>query len=57
MCAAVNEIDMSALEFIEAINERLGSTGVKFHLSELKGLVMDQLNRAETLDQLSGKMF
>jgi len=57
MCAAVIEIDMNALEFIEAINECLGSTGVKFHLSELKDLVMDQISRAETLDRLSGKFF
>lgn len=57
MCAAVNEIDMSALESIEAINERLGSTGVKLHLSELKGPVMDQLKRTEILVQLSGKFF
>jgi SulP family sulfate permease len=43
MCPAVNEIDMSALESLEAINERLKSSGVTFHLSEVKGPVMDRL--------------
>ncbi len=57
MCPAVNEIDMSALESLEAINERLKSLGVKLHLSEVKGPVMDRLKRAHFLDELSGKVF
>ena len=57
MCSAVNDIDMSALESIEAINERLGTAGIKFHLSEVKGPVMDQLKRATFLDHLSGAVF
>jgi SulP family sulfate permease len=57
MCSAVNEIDMSALESIEAINERLRSTGVTLHLSEVKGPVMDQLIRASILEHLSGRVF
>lgn len=57
MCSAVNEIDMSAAESIEAINERLGSMGVKFHLSEVKGPVMDQLKRTQLFDHLSGAVF
>jgi len=57
MCPAVNEIDMSALESLEAINERLAALGVKFHLSEIKGPVMDRLRRAHFLDDLTGKVF
>ena len=57
MCPAVNEIDMSALESLEAINSRLKSTGVLFHLSEVKGPVMDRLKRSHFLDALSGKVF
>jgi MFS superfamily sulfate permease-like transporter len=49
MCPAVNEIDMSALESLEAINERLKSLGVTFHLSEVKGPVMDRLRRGDFL--------
>jgi SulP family sulfate permease len=48
---------MSALESLEAINERLKVTGVTFHLSKVKGPVMDRLNKTEFLDILSGKIF
>ncbi len=57
MCPAVNEIDMSALESLEAINERLGALGVKFHLSEVKGPVMDRLQSTHFLEHLTGKVF
>lgn len=57
MCSAVNIIDMSALESLEAINERLKATGVTFHLSEVKGPVMDRLNKTGFLDILSGEVF
>jgi SulP family sulfate permease len=45
MCSAVNEVDMSALESLEAVNERLRSMDVKLHLSEVKGPVTDRLKR------------
>lgn len=57
MCSAVNDIDMSALESLEAINERLDLGGVSFHLSEVKGPVMDGLNGAGFLDHLTGHVF
>ena len=57
MCPAVNEIDMSALESLEAINERLSALGVRFHLSEVKGPVMDRLKTSDFLTHLSGKVF
>ena len=57
MCPAVNAIDMSALESLEAINERLKSYGVTFNLSEVKGPVMDRLQRVEFLDHLNGNVF
>jgi SulP family sulfate permease len=57
MCSAVNEVDASALESLEAINARLGDAGVTFHLSEVKGPVMDRLQRSHFLDALSGEVF
>ena len=57
MCPAVNDIDMSALESLEAINERLNALGVKFHLSEIKGPVMDRLKTSDFFHHLSGKVF
>ena len=43
MFSAVNEVDFSALESLEAINQRLKDMGVGLHLSEVKGPVMDRL--------------
>lgn len=57
MCPAVNEIDSSALESLEAINQRLRDSGVTFHLSEVKGPVMDRLERSRFLEELTGKVF
>ncbi len=57
MCSAVNEIDMSALESLEAINHRLRGLGITLHLSEVKGPVMDRLQRAHFLDELTGRVF
>jgi SulP family sulfate permease len=56
-CAAVNEVDLSALESLEAINERLREMGVQLHLSEVKGPVMDRLKRAHFLEDMTGKVF
>jgi SulP family sulfate permease len=57
MCPAVNLIDASALESLEAINARLRDAGVTFHLSEVKGPVMDRLQRSHFLDDLTGHVF
>lgn len=57
MCSAVNAIDASALESLEAINHRLADGGVKFHLSEVKGPVLDRLKRSPFLDDLTGQVW
>ncbi|WP_422384665.1 SulP family inorganic anion transporter [Roseibium album] len=57
MCPAVNEIDASALESLEEINHRLKDSGVSFHLSEVKGPVMDRLKRTDFLENLTGEVF
>jgi len=54
MCSAVNAIDMSALESLEAIRHRLHDMGVRLHLSEVKGPVMDKLAGTDFLAQLDG---
>lgn len=56
-CSAVNEIDYSALEMLEALNEQLLDQGIKLHFSELKGPVMDNLRRTGLLKKLSGEVF
>lgn len=57
MFSAVNEVDYSALESLEAINLRLKDMGVGLHLSEVKGPVMDRLKRSYFLDDLNGRVF
>jgi len=55
-CPAVNTIDVSGLESLEAINRRLADGGITFHLSEVKGPVMDRLKRSHFLQELTGKV-
>ncbi len=57
MCPAVNRIDASGLESLEAINARLRDAGVTLHLSEVKGPVMDRLKRTHFMDALTGKVY
>lgn len=57
MCPAVNRIDASALESLEAINDRLRDADVSLHFSEVKGPVMDRLKRTHFLDELTGRVF
>jgi SulP family sulfate permease len=57
MCPAVNAIDASALESLEAIAHRLASAGVGFHLSEVKGPVMDALKRSDFMEHFKGHVF
>ncbi|MGC1503426.1 MAG: sulfate permease [Sulfitobacter sp.] len=56
-CSAINAIDLSALESLEAINSRLREMNVQLHLSEVKGPVMDRLQRAHFLSDLTGQVF
>ncbi len=57
MASAVNAIDASALESLEAINHRLADAGVALHLSEVTGPVMDALERSHLLHDLTGSVW
>jgi SulP family sulfate permease len=57
MFSAVNEVDFSALESLEAINQRLTELGIGLHLSEVKGPVMDRLKATHFLHELNGRVF
>ena len=56
-CPAINFIDLSALEALEAINARLRDAGVALHLSEVKGPVMDRLVRSDLMTQMTGNVY
>lgn len=57
MFTAVNDLDMSALESLEAINHRLADMNVRLHLSEVKGPVMDRFQRCGFLAELTGNVY
>jgi sulfate permease, SulP family len=57
LCSAVNQIDASALDSLESLNQRLGDAGVTLHLSEVKGPVMDRLRRSPFPKHLHGRIF
>jgi sulfate permease, SulP family len=56
-CSAINDIDSSALESLEAIAHRLRDAGIAMHLSEVKGPVMDRLQRSDFLQHMPGRVF
>jgi SulP family sulfate permease len=57
MCSAVNSIDYSALETLEGLQTDLAAQGIRLHLSEVKGPVMDRLAQTHFLQHLSGQVF
>jgi len=56
-CSAINDIDASALESLEAIASRLKESGIALHFSEIKGPVMDKLRTTQLIEHLNGKVF
>ena len=57
MCSAINFIDASGLETLKTIAGRLDAGGIEFHLSEVKGPVMDKLERSDFFEHLTGEVF
>lgn len=57
ICSAVNDIDASALDGLDALNLRLSGGGVRLHLSDVKELVMDRLLRSSFIEGMSGRVF
>lgn len=57
MASGINHIDSSALESLLEFNQRLKDKGIKMHLSEVKGPVIDRLARVDFETQLTGKVY
>lgn len=55
ICSAVNFIDASALETLENLLVELSAAGVELHLAEVKGPVMDRLQRSNFLTHLGAE--
>lgn len=56
-CSSISNIDLSALEALEDINEELAKLNILLHLTEIKGPVMDRLKNSNLLKHLSGQIF
>ncbi len=52
VCSAINVIDASALEILEALLVDLQAVGIELYLSEVKGPVMDKLVKIGFVDNL-----
>ena len=57
ICTATNFIDTGGLEMLEALSENLEEVGVKLHLAEVKGPVMDKLKETQFYQRMKGEIF
>ncbi|MEQ8858595.1 MAG: sulfate permease [Pseudomonadales bacterium] len=55
--SAVNMVDVSGLEMLIRLNLNLEAMGIKLHLSEVKGPVMEQLEATDFTLRLTGSVF
>lgn len=56
-CSAINDIDASAVESLISVNQYLKEAEIDFHLSEVKGPVMDRLQRSDFIANLTGNIY
>jgi len=55
-CSSINSIDASGLESLKAINQRLKEGGISFHLSEVKGPILDGLKKTQFYQELKDRI-
>lgn len=54
---SVSDIDTTALDALESLNQALQTVGKTLNISEAKGPVLDKLHRTDFLQQLTGQVF
>ncbi|MDP3007935.1 MAG: sulfate permease [Methylococcales bacterium] len=54
---SVSDIDTTALDALESLNQALQAAGKTLNISEAKGPVLDKLHRTDFLQQLTGQVF
>lgn len=54
---SVSDIDMTAIEALEQLNYSLKSIGVTLNFAEVKGFLLDKLQKSELFSHLNGQMF
>ena len=56
-CGGVNSIDLTGMDMLISLNNRLQSMGVKLHLSEVKVPVRNLLSKVNFISELSGTLY
>ncbi|MCH7313335.1 sulfate permease [Acinetobacter sp. ANC 3882] len=56
-CSSISNIDLSALEMLEDLNQELKQLHIQLHLSEIKSPVMDRLSKSQLINELTGQIF
>lgn len=56
-CSSISNIDLSALEMLEDLNQELKQLQIQMHLSEIKSPVMDRLSKSQLINELTGQIF
>ncbi len=54
---SVSDIDTTALEALEQINQSLINIGVSLNFAEVKGFLLDKVHRSDLFLQLNGQLF
>jgi sulfate permease, SulP family len=57
MLSGVNMVDASALESLELIHDRLNESGIALHFSEIKGPVMDDMQKSDFFSHFKGRIY
>ena len=57
VCSAINRIDSTGLQMLSRLNSRLKEIGNSLHLSDLKGTLLENMDKAELNTRISGEIF
>ena len=57
VCSSVNMIDATGIQMLHRINANLARAGINFHLCDVKGTLLPQLERAGLTAALTGQIF
>ncbi len=55
--SSVSQVDVTAMETLQELNRELIERGLRLHLAEVKGPVLDRLNHSALMEELSGEIF
>ena len=57
VASGINHIDSSVLQSLLELNTRLDDKGIKMHFSDVKGPMLDRLQRINFADELTGTVY